>query len=302
MQEHLNKKNNIAVDLGLFTNILLAILKLSGGIFGRSYALIADGINSAADIVYYLSVKILLKAANKPADKEHPYGHRQFENIATIVIGAFIVTTALAIAWQSVDRFIEIMQNTGELKPVLSWTIYIALFTVLLKIALYIFTNRVHKVTGNPAIKALTSDHLNDLFAATGVVVSIIFTRMGFLWVDPIAGALVAVFILKTGIGIILDATHELIDTIPSPVFLTEIKQIALEIEGIYDVSDVGVHRFGTHFVLNMTIDVSGSITVNKGHLISEILEKKLFQEYEDTLKRVNIHYHPVIPQTQVSK
>jgi divalent metal cation (Fe/Co/Zn/Cd) transporter len=135
---------------------------------------------------------------------------------------------------------------------------------------------------------------LNDILAASSVVLGIFFTRLGFTWVDPVAGALVAVFILRTGIEIIGDATHELIDTIPSPVFSSEIKRIASEIEGIYQIGDIGVHRFGTHFVLNMTIDVQGTITVDKGHRISEELEKRLLIEYKDTLRKVNIHYHPI--------
>ncbi|MBN2830367.1 MAG: cation transporter, partial [Candidatus Cloacimonetes bacterium] len=224
----------------------------------------------------------------------HPYGHRQFESVATIVIGAFIVTTALAIAWQSVERFLEIMHDGEAVKSIASWTIYVALFTVLLKIFLYFYTNKVHKITGNPAIKALSSDHLNDILAASSVVLGIFFTRLGFIWVDPAAGALVAIFILKTGIEIIADATHELIDTIPSPVFCADIRKIAQDIDGIYEISDVGVHRFGTHFVLNMTIEVQGSITVEKGHSISEKLEKQLLKEFKDTLRKVNIHYHPV--------
>ncbi len=293
MQEHLNRKNNLAVNLGLFSNILLTVLKMVGGILGHSYSLIADGINSGADIVYYLSVKILLVAANKPADKEHPYGHKQFENIATIVIGAFIVTTALAIAWQSIDRFIAVLNHT-RFEPISSWAIYIALFTVILKIVLYIFTNKVFKTTGNPAIKALKSDHLNDLFATTAVVIGIYFARQEYAWVDPVAGALVAIFILRTGIEIITDATHDLIDTIPSDVFKSEVIDIANSIDGIYGVTDIGVHRFGTHFILNLTIEVDGSISVKHGHEISDNFEDKLFENFKNTLRKVNIHYHPI--------
>ncbi len=293
MQEQFNKRNNLAVNLGLVSNIVLTILKMIGGIFGHSYSLIADGINSGADIVYYLSVKILLKAASKPADKEHPYGHKQFENIATIVIGAFIVTTALAIAWQSIDRFIAVINHT-EFDPVSSWTIYIALFTVILKIGLYMFSGRVYRTTGNPAIKALKSDHLNDIFATSAVVIGIFFARRHFTWVDPVAGALVAAFILRTGIEIISDATHDLIDTIPSKVFTSEITEIARSVEGIFRVTDIGVHRFGTHFILNLTIEVNGAISVELGHSLAEKLEKKLFENYKDTLRKVNIHYHPV--------
>ena len=89
----------VTVNLGLFSNILLSIVKTCVGILGHSAALLADGINSTSDVVYYIAVKIFMKQAQKPADVEHPYGHRQLESISAILVGAFILTTGIAIFW-----------------------------------------------------------------------------------------------------------------------------------------------------------------------------------------------------------
>jgi cation diffusion facilitator family transporter len=103
---------SLTVNLGLFSNILLSALKTSIGIIGHSPALLADGINSTSDVVYYIAVKIFMKQANKPADKEHPYGHRQLESISAIVVGAFILTTGIAIFWESISKVYDLLTHT----------------------------------------------------------------------------------------------------------------------------------------------------------------------------------------------
>jgi cation diffusion facilitator family transporter len=95
--EQRSKQSNLALLLGLIANIVLAILKTSIGLMGHSPALLADGINSTSDVVYYLVVGIFIRAAHKPADDNHPYGHTQYENIGALVVGSFVITTAVTI-------------------------------------------------------------------------------------------------------------------------------------------------------------------------------------------------------------
>jgi cation diffusion facilitator family transporter len=94
-----NRKGNQAVVIGLLANIFLAGLKTSIGILGHSPALLADGINSTSDVAYYIVVSIFVRLAGKPADEEHPYGHNQLESIGALVVGSFVITTAVAIFW-----------------------------------------------------------------------------------------------------------------------------------------------------------------------------------------------------------
>ncbi|MBP1660499.1 MAG: cation diffusion facilitator family transporter, partial [Candidatus Aminicenantes bacterium] len=93
--DHHDKRNLLAVDLALIANAGLAALKTAIGILGHSPALLADGINSTSDVAYGIIVKVFIRKARKPADDEHPYGHRQLESIAAVVIGAFVLTTAV---------------------------------------------------------------------------------------------------------------------------------------------------------------------------------------------------------------
>ena len=134
-----------AVNLGLGANIVLAILKTSIGIIGQSSALLADGINSTSDVAYYIIVHIFMRLAAHPADDEHPYGHRQMESIAAMVVGAFVLTTAIAIFWDAVNKVYELWANPGNQQSASIWALVVALGTVGIKIVLTIVTRRIGK-------------------------------------------------------------------------------------------------------------------------------------------------------------
>ncbi|MGC9362389.1 MAG: cation diffusion facilitator family transporter [Candidatus Syntrophosphaera sp.] len=288
-----DKTTNVTVNFGLVTNILLSIVKTAVGIFGHSQALLADGINSTSDVVYYVAVKIFMHKAKQPADKEHPYGHRQLESIASIVVGAFILTTGIAIFWQSINKVIELVTNYDDIERVPLAVLFIALGTLLMKIYLFIFTKKNHKKTNNPTLRALADDHFNDILAAAAVIVGVVMARFGLYWMDPAAGAVVAVFIAKTGISIILESSAELMDKIPEDGFRREVRDIALSITGVRQVELVGVHRFGPYFTIDMTICVDGNISVDEGNTISHNVEDKLLDHFHGGLRKVMIHYHP---------
>jgi len=292
--EERNKKNDMVINLGLISNIGLSIMKVLVGILGHSQALLADGINSTSDVIYYLVVKILIRFSKKPPDDRHPYGHLQLESIASVVVGAFIVTTALAIFWNSLNSIYDRIIHNTEVMFSSNWTIVIALITVVLKIFLRRFSLSVYKKTSNPAIKALAHDHLNDLMASIAVTFGILFSKLGYGWVDPLAGAIVAIFILKTGIEILHESSFELMDTFPDSNFKKTIESMVLSEPEIEKLEDLGVHRFGPKFILNLTIQIDGQLSVYQGNMIADKLEEKLFEEYDKTLCKVNIHYHPI--------
>src|SRR5512133_4033230 len=111
MTHERDQKSLWAVNLGLGINILLSIVKTTFGILGNSPALLAEGINSMSDVAYYVVAGIFVRLANKPADVDHPYGHRQLESIASLVVGAFVVATAVKVFWDSVDKIWDLLDG-----------------------------------------------------------------------------------------------------------------------------------------------------------------------------------------------
>lgn len=283
--------SNRAVSFALVANILLAVLKTAVGILGHSPALLADGINSTSDVVYNIVVSIFVRAAHKPADDEHPYGHTQFESVGALVVGAFIITTAVTIFWDSIDSLFDFFKGTSEFTGSASFTLYVALFTVLLKGILTIYTRKVGNKTNNPSIIALAQDHRNDIFSASAVVVGITMSQLGYLWVDPLAGALVAVVILRTGLGILRDSTDDLMDTLPGQALNEKIKELAVQVPGVEAIESVKAHRFGQFLVINLTIFVDGKISVDEGNAIADRVEEALLNGI-DYVREVHVHFH----------
>ena len=285
-----------AINLGLGSNILLSIFKTLFGILGHSPALLADGINSSSDVVYYIAVKIFMHHARKPADSEHPYGHRQLESISAIVVGAFILTTGIAIFWESINKVFDYFQTGTPGKTISGIVIYIAIFTFLLKFFLYFFTRNTGRKTQNPTLRALANDHLNDIMAALAVVFGVVMNLSGFYWLDPAAGALVAIYILKTGIEIIKDSSSDLMDVFPDEEFAAEITRISLSVQGVIQIDNLGIHRYGPFYSINLILAVDGSISVDAGHCIADQVEDLLLERYPESLRDVLIHYHPHLP------
>lgn len=286
------KKAILAVNVGLGANILLAILKTSVGIIGGSQALLADGINSTSDVAYGIVVSVFMRLSGKPADEEHPYGHDRLESIAAVVVGAFVMTTAISIFWASINSVYELATSDSELAGASQLALWIALFTVLLKIWLSVWTKKLGNETNNNVLLALAADHRNDIFSALAATIGIIFGRMGFLWVDPLAGGIVAVIILFTGVEIIRDSAADLMNTLPGKELVTDIRKELEHIPEVLDIEEISGHRFGMYMVVNITVGVSPRLTVAEGDRIATQVEHTLVENI-DYMRRVFVHYHP---------
>jgi len=287
-----DRKSLWAINLGLGINILLSAVKTLFGVLGHSPALLAEGINSISDVAYYVVAAVFMRLANKPADLEHPYGHRQLENIASLVVGAFVVATAVAVFWDAVDKIWDLFD--GQITslgshPVAFW---VALGTVVLKIFLFFYVRLLGRETGNPVVNALAFDHRNDIFSASAASVGIFLGQRGLPWVDPLAGALVALLILRTGIFILRESSVDLMEAVPSKDLAVQIATLLKRVPGVQQLEELQAHRFGPHLVLNLTIGIDGSLTVRMGDSIASKVEVLLYQSIPG-LRRVHVHYHP---------
>ena len=286
------KKSSLAVNLGLFANIMLAILKITFGVTAHSPALLADGVNSTSDVAYYIVVAIFMRLSQKPADREHPFGHSQLESIAALTVGSFVITTAIAIFWDAVSSVYD--QVTGQVvssgaAPIALW---VALFTVALKIVLTIYTQRLGRQTTNPAVVALAYDHRNDIFSAAAATIGILLGRMGYPWVDPLAGALVALVILRTGIGILRESATDLMDAVPGESLDKDVRSVLTDFPEVRRIEDIRAHRFGPYLVINLTIGVDGTMSVSQGDRVATKVEQALYSKI-DFLRFVHVHFHP---------
>lgn len=289
---HRARRGRRAVTVGLFANMLLAGLKTAIGIVGHSPALLADGINSTSDVAYYIVVSVFVRLAGKPADEEHPHGHSQLESVGALVVGSFVITTAVAIFWESVNHFYDVFTGESRYAGAASIALWVALFTILLKIILTIYTRRVGMQTNNASIIALEYDHRNDIFSAGAAAVGIGGGQFGYPWIDPLAGSLVALVILRTGIEILRQSTSDLMDTIPGQTLRRQIEEELTPNGRIKEIEEVHAYRFGQNFVVTLTIGVDGDLSVEEGDRIASWIERRLIENIEP-VRRVHVHYHP---------
>jgi cation diffusion facilitator family transporter len=283
----------LTVNLGLGANAVLAVFKLAAGIFGHSQALLADGVNSISDVVYFIVVRIFTSLSAKPADPEHPYGHHQFESISAVVVGAFVITTGMTIFWDSANAAFDMWTGNAPQEPVRQFTLWVAFFTIALKILLMLQASKVSRRTGNITISALARDHRNDIFASAGAAIGIGFGLMGVEWKDPAAGAVVAVLVTKTGIDILRESAEELMDSVPSREIDASIREKLSGFRSIRRVESIHAHRFGPYFVVNITVAIDGRLSVFEGDRIADEIEEHLVREIH-MLRKVYVHYHPL--------
>jgi len=298
-RESNDRRNLLAVNLSLAANIVLAAVKTTVGVVGHSPALLADGINSTSDVVYLIIIRIFMRLAGKEPDREHPFGHRQFESIAAVVVGAFVITTAVAIFWNAISQVYDLFVGQSQFAGAGSLALWVALAGLIVKIWLTYFTTQIGRQTGSIAISALARDHRNDIFTIAAAVIGIILGRAGYLWVDPFAAALVAIGILYTGIEIIRESSADLMNVFPSQEVTQRTRQIVADVEGVEQVEEIHVHRIGMYLLIQVTIGVDGTMTVAAGDEIATEVERALYGHIE-YLRRVSIHYHPSRPKAVV--
>ena len=291
-----DQKSLLAVNLGLGTNILLSALKTTIGVLGHSPALLAEGINSTSDVAYYVVASIFMRLAKKPADTEHPYGHRQLESIASLIVGAFVVATAVAVFWDAVDKIWDLVDGKITSLGSHPFALWAALFTVAIKIFLFVYVRKLGKQTRNPIVDALAYDHRNDIYSASAASIGIFLGQHGYPWVDPLAGALVALLILRTGAFILRESSVDLMDAVPSKELAEQIVNLLQDLKGVKQLEEMQAHRFGPHIVLNLTIGIDGNLTVIEGDAIATRVEELLYKSIPSVMC-VHIHYHPTIDQ-----
>lgn len=292
MSHERERKSLWAVNLGLGINIILSAIKTTVGVLGHSPALLAEGINSISDVAYYVVASIFVRLANKPADNEHPYGHRQFESIASLIVGAFIVGTAVKVFWDSIDKIWDLMDGHLAIQGAHPYALWVALGTVAIKAFLFFYVRKLGRETQNPIVEALAYDHRNDIWSASAASVGIFLGQHGLPWVDPLAGALVALLILRTGVFILRESSVQLMAVVPSKELAKRILSLLNELKEVRQLEELQANRFGPHIVLNLTIGIDEMLTVKQGDAIATSVEKLIYDSFPNVL-RVHVHYHP---------
>ena len=275
--------------LGACANVFLALSKVVAGIFGNSYALIADGVESTLDIFGSLVVWAGLRYAALPPDDTHPYGHGKAETLASITVGALLLGTALLLAVQSIR---EILTPHHAPEP---FTLLVLLLVIAVKESLF-RTVLVHSYTlGSAALHSDAWHHRADAITSGAAFVGISIALLGgpgYEAADDYAALLACGIITFNGIRILGPAINEAMDMAPPPEIERSVRESAALAEGVRGVEKCKVRKMGVEFYVDMHVLVAGDLSVREGHAIAHAV-KDAVRERMPSIADVLVHIEP---------
>jgi cation diffusion facilitator family transporter len=285
------KKGLKVVLLGIIVNAALAITKISAGVLGNSYALIADGIESTTDIFSSLIVWSGLKIAEKPPDKNHPYGHGKAEAISAMIVSLLLLAAAVLIVINSVH---EIVLPHHAPAP---FTLLVLVLVIITKEILF---RTVFKVGSDIQSTALRTDawhHRSDALTSAAAFVGIsvaLILGPGYESADDYGAIAASVLIVINGVRLLKNSLSDIMDEAPSSDFKVRIIDIVESIQGVKSVDNIKIRKSGLYYLVDLSIQVSGDLSVFEGHELSEVVNDKLLNS-NLSIQEVMVHTEPFI-------
>ena len=270
-------------------NAGLAIIKGLAGFFGNSYALIADAIESTADIFSSFLVLFGLKYASRPADKNHPYGHGRAEPLITFLVVGFLITSATIIAYESIKN----IGTPHELPKI--WTLFVLIPLIIWKEISFQLVIQKAKETNSSSLKADAwhhrSDAITSIAALIGISIALYFGN-GYETADDWAALFASGFILYNSYKIFRPALGEIMDEHLYDDLVADIRKVSLSCAGVVATEKCFVRKAGMKYHVELHAIVQADITVKYGHEIAHNLKDTLLNDIPQ-LGHVLIHIEP---------
>lgn len=277
------------VIFSMLGNVGLATIKFTAGIFGNSYALIADGIESVVDVFSSLLVLFGLRYSARPADENHPYGHGKAEPLITFLVVVFLVISAGTIAWQS----FQYIFSPHELpKP---FTLVVLGGIIIWKEISFQIVIRRSKKLNSGSLKAEAWHHRSDAITSVAAFIGItiaIFGGEGYEVADDYAALLAVLFILYNCYKIFRPALSEVMDENNYKELTAQIREVSLTVPGVKGTEKCFIRKAGMEYHVDLHALVLGELSVTEGHNISHELKHKL-QKVIPELGNILIHIEP---------
>lgn len=282
------EESNKVTKQSIAWNILLTIIKIAAGVFGKSSAMIADGLHSASDIISSVGVLLGNYISATPVDKEHNYGHEKAETLVSFLLSILLIVVSGSIGIKAVKS----LGNIDEIAIPTVLPLVVAIISILIKEYQYRITIKIAKKINSPALKADAWHHRSDALSSVAAFVGIGGAMLGFKVFDPIASIVVAIFVAKVGIEILVGSTNELMDVSIDLEQEEQIKEIAKNTEGVRNLGEIRSRKHGAMAYVDLVICVDGDLTVREGHDIANQLEKDIIRDME-FVKGITVHVEP---------
>ena len=258
--------------VGIFCNVLLFGVKFAIGLLMRSMAVTADAFNNLSDAASSIIGFVGVKMANKPADKDHPFGHGRMEYIAALIVSFLVIEVGITFFKNSVEK----IRNPEEL--VFSWISFVILaLSVGVKLWLSFFNRILGRRIDSKVMLATATDSMGDVITTSATLISIIICRFTGANIDGIVGLIVSVVVIWSGISIARDTLEPLIGEGVDPKLYTEIKEMVESYEGIVGTHDLIVHNYGPgRSMASIHAEVPRDVDIETSHEIIDRAEREV--------------------------
>ena len=276
-------------QVGLLVNTVLAAVKILAGVFGRSYALIADGVESIADIFSSLIVWGGLRIASRSADDDYPFGYGKAEAIAAAAVALLLLAAAIGIAIESVR---EIVTPHHTPRP---FTLVVLVAAVLVKEVMFRRVVRVGSDVGSTAVRADAFHHRSDAITSAAAFVGISIALIGgpgWESADDWAALAAATIIVYNGIGVLRPAIHDLMDRAPGEEILARVGAAARAVSGVCAIEKLKVRKAGLGYYVDLHVQAEPALPLRDAHILSGMVKsaiRRAVPEVEGAL----IHMEP---------
>ena len=283
-----NQYGKVAGVFGIFTNIILGIIKLIIGMISNSVSIIADAANNIADTASSILTIIGFKLSSKKPDKDHPYGYARYEYVAGFVIAIMMFIMGLTFAKESILKIF----NPEEL--VINWITYLILVIAIIGkgIQMLVYLDFSKAINSN-TLKANSVDTRNDIISTTAILISMIIMGIFKINIDGLLGLAVSGFVIYSSIGMIKEVLEPIIGIVPTEEQVQEITEKILKYDYVEGIHDLVIHNYGVHndFV-TVHVEIDSKMDIMKAHDMMDNIEK----DFKDDLGiSLTIHMDPIV-------
>ena len=282
--------------VGVVGNLALTIVKFIAGLLAHSTAMIADAVHSFSDIVASSVVFVSLRIAERPADKDHHYGHGNAETIAAVIVSGILFATGTFIG---IRAFETIIHHTYQVPGMMA--LWAALLSIVVKEGMFRYTRWVGKQLNSPAILANAQEHRSDALSSIAALVGILGARLKWPFLDPAAAIFIGFFIIHMAYDILKENLNILMDAAPDRGIELEIVKRLFMDSRVKNVHDVKVHQIGSYYSIALDIDVDKNISVAEGHQIANDVKELILGKVEG-VREVTVHVDPFLGEQTAEK
>ena len=278
----------IASIVSIISNLILAGAKiLVGALFG-ALSILADGLNNLSDCGSSIMSWVSFKLSNKPADKEHPFGHERLEYVLSMAVAFVILVIAFELLKESIGKILE--PTTLEFSALI---VIVLVGSILIKLGLFFYNRAVAEKINSEILRATATDAISDCVSTMAVLIAVIVSEITKVNLDGYAGIFVAFFVAYAGINVLKEPMSLLIGRAPEEDMVNSIKQRILAHPEVYGIHDLSVYCYGPNkYFASVHVEVDASVDVMESHELVDNIEQEFF---ENTNIVLTGHLDPIV-------